>query len=268
MTRVASGALLVALLLAAIWWLPWWATAILGVLTAMRAAVELSQLAGALGVPVSPIVPPAAAGTLVLAVAFSDPRAPVFLLPLLPASLAAIAVAVGLSVLRGAPAGQATFVRAGVHALAPTYVGVPIGLLVAIHVTEGPAILTWLLLVIAVSDSAQYYAGRAFGRHALSPLISPKKTVEGAAGGLVFAVPAMIWSGSRFLPGVGWEWLAMLGAAIAVLGMTGDLFESALKRAADVKDSSGLIPGHGGVLDRLDGWFFAAPVYYAFLRAW
>ena len=85
---------------------------------------------------------------------------------------------------------------------------------------------------------------------------------------MVLAVPAMIWSGSQLLPGVGWAWLALLGAAIAVLGMTGDLFESALKRAADVKDSSTLIPGHGGVLDRLDGWFFAAPVYYAFLRVW
>ena len=125
-----------------------------------------------------------------------------------------------------------------------------------------------LIFTIVVSDSAQYYAGRAFGRRPLSPAISPKKTLEGAIGGMVLAVPAMIWSGSYFLPGVGPEWLALLGAAIAVLGMVGDLFESAIKRAAGLKDSSGLIPGHGGILDRLDAWLFAAPVYYAFLRVW
>jgi phosphatidate cytidylyltransferase len=267
MTRVASGALMVALLLAAIWWLPWWVTACLGVLTAARAGVELSSLAAAVGVPVSRAVPAAAAGTVVLAVAFSDPRAPIFVVSLLPTALAAVALAGGLSALRGAPAGQATFVRAGIHALAPVYLGVPIGVLVGIQLTEGPAMLTWLLLVIAVSDSAQYYSGRAFGRRPLAPVISPAKTIEGAIGGLLAAALAGAAGAAYLLPGARIPTAAGVAVLLALAGMAGDLFESLLKRSAGVKDSAALIPGHGGVLDRIDSYLFAAPMFYLLLAA-
>jgi phosphatidate cytidylyltransferase len=119
--------------------------------------------------------------------------------------------------------------------------------------------------VLVVSDSAQYYAGRAFGRRPLSPTISPKKTVEGAVGGVVFGTLAMIFGGRYVFESPAWM-LALVGAAISLLGIVGDLFESLLKRSAGVKDSSHLIPGHGGVLDRIDSWLFAAPVYYVFVR--
>ena len=121
-----------------------------------------------------------------------------------------------------------------------------------------------LLAVIVVSDSAQYYTGRAFGKRPLSPAISPKKTVEGAIGGVVFGTAAFAVGGSYLFGAPFWA-LALLGAAISLLGIVGDLFESLLKRSAGVKDSSQLIPGHGGVLDRIDSWLFAAPVYYMFL---
>jgi phosphatidate cytidylyltransferase len=122
-----------------------------------------------------------------------------------------------------------------------------------------------LLRVIVVSDSAQYYTGRALGKRPLSPAISPKKTVEGAIGGVVFGTIAMTLAGHYVFRSPIWM-LALLGAAISLLGIVGDLFESLLKRSAGVKDSSNLIPGHGGVLDRIDSWLFAAPVYYIFVR--
>ena len=123
-----------------------------------------------------------------------------------------------------------------------------------------------LALVIMVSDSAQYYTGRALGRRPLAPMISPKKTLEGAIGGMVFGTAAMIVGGRWVFAGTTLPVLALLGATIAALGIVGDLFESLLKRSAGVKDSSQLIPGHGGVLDRIDSWLFAAPVYYVFVR--
>src|SRR5262249_1695544 len=111
----------------------------------------------------------------------------------------------------------------------------------------------------------QYYVGRAFGRRPLSPTISPKKTVEGAIGGVIFGTLAMTVGGSYVFES-SIVLLALLGAVISMLGIVGDLFESLLKPSANVKDSSNLIPGHGGVLDRIDSWLFAAPVYYIFVR--
>jgi phosphatidate cytidylyltransferase len=127
------------------------------------------------------------------------------------------------------------------------------------------AVMT-LIAIIIVSDSGQYYAGRAFGRHPLALTISPKKTIEGAVGGFIAGMAAAVVVGHFWLPTIGPLELAVLGAALVALGIVGDLFESLLKRSAGVKDSSGLIPGHGGILDRIDSWLFAAPVYYVFLK--
>jgi phosphatidate cytidylyltransferase len=121
------------------------------------------------------------------------------------------------------------------------------------------------MATIVISDSAQYYCGRAFGRRKLAPSISPKKTVEGAIGGVLFGTAAMAGIGMRVFTAPLLV-LILVGATIVALGIVGDLFESLLKRSADVKDSSTLIPGHGGVLDRIDSWLFASPVYYVFVR--
>jgi len=119
---------------------------------------------------------------------------------------------------------------------------------------------------MAVSDSAQFYAGRLFGRRKLAPAISPAKTIEGAVGGLVAAAIGGFVVGPWCLPGLSAVGGLTAGVVLAVFGMAGDLFESLLKRSAGVKDSSNLIPGHGGVLDRIDSYLFAAPVFYLFLR--
>jgi phosphatidate cytidylyltransferase len=128
-------------------------------------------------------------------------------------------------------------------------------------VTMGLFLLTWM------ADTAAYYAGRTLGRHPLAPLISPKKTWEGAAGGLLGCMAlalgmAVWWGGSLAMP----HWLA-LGGIVGIVGPAGDLFESALKRAAGVKDSGSVLPGHGGMLDRFDALIFVAPLAAAYLFA-
>jgi phosphatidate cytidylyltransferase len=152
-------------------------------------------------------------------------------------------------------------------AVLPTlYLGLPIGAMVAIRETRGREALFLLMLTIAASDTAQYYTGRALGRRPLAATISPHKTVEGAAGGFLFGSLSMAVVGQWWLPSVPLALRAAIGAAVVTAGIAGDLFESMLKRSAGVKDSSTLIPGHGGVLDRIDALLFAAPVYYAVLR--
>jgi phosphatidate cytidylyltransferase len=118
-----------------------------------------------------------------------------------------------------------------------------------------------LMGTIWAGDAAAYYGGRAFGRHKLAPSISPNKTVEGSIAGLAGSILAGVLLGSWLLQRqIPFLILASLAAAIA--GQLGDLAESALKRSSGVKDSSSLLPGHGGMLDRLDSLLFAAPVFY------
>jgi phosphatidate cytidylyltransferase len=146
------------------------------------------------------------------------------------------------------------------------YLGLPIGALVAIREMRGRDALFLLMLTVIASDTAQYYSGRAFGRRRLAPAISPKKTVEGAVGGLVSGALVCAVIGALWLPVVPFVLRAAIGVMIVALGIAGDLFESMLKRSAGVKDSSSLIPGHGGILDRIDALLFAAPVYYVVLK--
>ena len=159
-----------------------------------------------------------------------------------------------------------TVQHAASEAFAVAYLGVPLGLLAAIHIRHGAWITLLLIATIVVSDSSQYYSGRAFGRRPLAPTISPKKTVEGALGGLVVASVFLVIAGMRVIPDAAPLPLALTGIVLVVLGICGDLFESRLKRDAGVKDSSALIPGHGGVLDRIDALLFATPAFYLYLR--
>jgi phosphatidate cytidylyltransferase len=126
----------------------------------------------------------------------------------------------------------------------------------------------WLmfgLMINWVGDTGAYYIGRRFGRHKLAPVVSPGKSWEGAAASLVSGV----LFGVIYLPlairGTSWLSAALLAIAANVAGQIGDLAESAIKRSAQVKDSGSLLPGHGGMLDRLDSTMFALPVLYALL---
>ena len=123
----------------------------------------------------------------------------------------------------------------------------------------------WLLFALAgtsASDTGAYAVGRLFGRHRMTPTLSPNKTWEGAAGGLVASVAAMMAVGALFELGVKpWEH-AVVALVVALLAQAGDLFESLLKRQAEVKDSGSIMPGHGGLLDRIDSILFALPAVY------
>jgi phosphatidate cytidylyltransferase len=120
--------------------------------------------------------------------------------------------------------------------------------------------------IIWAGDSAAYYTGRALGRHPLAVRVSPKKTVEGAIGGLVGSIAIGTAVGLWRLAEP-WPNLALISLVTAIAGQIGDLAESALKRSVGVKDSSSILPGHGGILDRLDSLLFAAPVFFWLLNA-
>jgi phosphatidate cytidylyltransferase len=122
------------------------------------------------------------------------------------------------------------------------------------------------LAVAWIADTAAYFAGRRWGRRKLAPSISPGKTTEGALGGLIFGASAMTAGGRWVFPETPSMTLLGVSAVVVAAGMIGDLFESLVKRSAGVKDSSNLIPGHGGVLDRIDSWLFAGPMFYLFTR--
>lgn len=124
---------------------------------------------------------------------------------------------------------------------------------------EGEWWVLWLLMVIFAGDTAAYYVGRALGETKLYPTVSPGKTWAGVVGGLAASLVVGVAAGKWLLIGVGGAALAGLAAILAVLGLLGDLFESMLKRQAQVKDASKLLPGHGGMLDRLDSILFSAP---------
>jgi phosphatidate cytidylyltransferase len=138
---------------------------------------------------------------------------------------------------------------------------------------NGPSVIAFLLCVVWAGDIAALYAGRALGRHKLAPTLSPNKTWEGAIGSVVgsVAVAALLLAAARYLetwnsarlafPGETAYWL-VLAVIVNVAAQLGDLAESALKRSAGVKDSGSLLPGHGGVLDRIDALLLAAPVLW------
>ncbi|HEX8686832.1 MAG TPA: phosphatidate cytidylyltransferase, partial [Pyrinomonadaceae bacterium] len=130
-------------------------------------------------------------------------------------------------------------------------------------------LLSYFFLVLMGSDTGAYYTGRAFGRHKLAPNVSPGKTWEGAAGGMAASLAAAALAHYWFFPEIGLGAALALAAVMNVLGVAGDLTESALKRGAKAKDAAQILPGHGGLLDRLDSLLFNAPLLYYFaLNYW
>ena len=177
---------------------------------------------------------------------------------LLAAAFAAVAVA-SLSCLMASENMRDAAVGMGLTAFAVPYFAVPALALYRLHLVDRWVVFL-LLAIVALGDSAAYFVGRSFGRHKLAPLISPKKTWEGSVGGFLAAVIATaIWSQWR-LGEVRADLLA-LAAVTAVAAQLGDLVESAFKRGAGVKDSSHILPGHGGFYDRMDAMILAAPTF-------
>ena len=130
---------------------------------------------------------------------------------------------------------------------------------------NGRELIFFVLLITWMGDTTAYYGGKGFGKHKLAPAISPKKTVEGAIIGLIGSIVGAIIAKSWFLDISILNAIAA-GILIGVFGQFGDLSESIIKRNLQVKDSGGIIPGHGGILDRVDSLLFSAPVFYYYYR--
>jgi phosphatidate cytidylyltransferase len=133
---------------------------------------------------------------------------------------------------------------------------VPAGLAMA---TLGPLQVLLVLVLVWIADTVAYFVGRAWGRRKLAPAISPAKTWEGAAGGL-FGALAYAIIGGFWIQGIAWAPFLAAAALLGMVSIVGDLFESAAKRQAGVKDSGSLLPGHGGILDRIDSATAALPL--------
>ncbi|HEX6851499.1 MAG TPA: phosphatidate cytidylyltransferase [Candidatus Polarisedimenticolaceae bacterium] len=145
----------------------------------------------------------------------------------------------------------------------------PMGFLAALRLIDremGPDLVLLLLLCVMLGDTAAYYTGRAFGKHRMAPSISPKKTWEGAAGALFGSLVAAALAHTWFFQRLTIVHAVALAVILCVVGVLGDLAESMLKRASGVKDASSLLPGHGGLFDRIDSLLFAGPALYGYWR--
>ena len=175
------------------------------------------------------------------------------------------------AMVRGAPFDR-MILSVGVTILSVMYVALLGGYLIAVRVGFGPALsrhlLSFFFLVLMGSDMAAYYGGRMFGRHKLAPSVSPGKTWEGAVAGMLASLLLAAASHYWFFPNLPLKFALPLAAVMNVVGVLGDLTESALKRSAGAKDTAQLLPGHGGILDRVDSLLFNAPLIYYFAWAY
>jgi phosphatidate cytidylyltransferase len=131
---------------------------------------------------------------------------------------------------------------------------------------RGGFIIITLMATIWICDSAAYFGGSALGKHKLFPRVSPNKTWEGAVFGFIFAILTVVAARYLVLDFLSWRVVLSIGLIVGIIGQMGDLIESLLKRDAGVKDSSALIPGHGGIFDRFDSLLMTAPFVYILLR--
>lgn len=143
------------------------------------------------------------------------------------------------------------------------YIAFLLSYLICIRKDEaGRELIFMLFLIIWLGDTLAYYIGTAVGKHPLAPSISPKKSIEGAIGGLLGSLGGALLAHYWFLPSISIANCIILSLITGIAGQIGDLCESMLKRNLKVKDSGSIIPGHGGLLDRLDSILFSAPVFF------
>jgi phosphatidate cytidylyltransferase len=150
------------------------------------------------------------------------------------------------------------------------YVGGLMSYLIALRMADaafgqGGNLMMMLFCVIWTGDSFAYFVGKSIGRHQLAPVVSPKKTWEGAIAGFIFSIAAALACRYTFVSQITLKDAIIIGILVGIAGQVGDLGESIIKRAVQVKDSGQILPGHGGVLDRIDSLLFAAPAMYYYL---
>ncbi len=159
-----------------------------------------------------------------------------------------------------------TFIDGIITLFGTLYIGWLLGHIVLMHyLPQGSFYILLSLFVTWIIDSGAYFAGSYLGKHKLCPHISPKKTIEGAFGGFLAGVISTVGFGTFWLK-LPLEHMILMGSIVGIIAQLGDLAESALKRYADIKDSGNIIPGHGGILDRVDSILFVIPTVYYYLK--
>ncbi len=277
MKRVATAAVLIPLVLAAVLFAPAWVLVLTVGAVAMLAANEFLRMAHGLGMAPyrRTVLALLGIGFLNGAAAFAWAEHPEeAVAPLVIAGIFLLPLAFLLAGMRK-PDLRQSVAAASVSYLTFFYIAFPLAALIAIRQIQpaGAYLLCLILVMVWVGDIAALYVGRAIGKHKLAPRISPGKTVEGAIGSLILTV-AVCWGLVQFalprlpLPHDSFYffvappvWVPLvLGIGVNLAAQLGDLVESMIKRGAGVKDSGALLPGHGGVLDRIDALLLAAPV--------
>jgi phosphatidate cytidylyltransferase len=278
-TRILTAAVLIPVVVAAVLWAGPWVVAGIVALVVVLGLNEFFRLSEQAGLPGHPrwttvcallliglqLLEAAHRGVWVhsdFGLLYSPDHSP------LPAEAALVVFLLGAAflVVTGRAPMKDRLSQLGIDCAAVLLIALPLSFLVRLHGAQphGPQMVLFLLVLLWIGDSAAYFAGRAFGRHKMAPEISPGKTWEGAVanllGSLVVGYLAARWI---TLPVV--HLVAMAGLA-NIAGQLGDLTESAYKRSAGAKDSGSLLPGHGGILDRVDSLIFAAPVVWYYFH--
>jgi phosphatidate cytidylyltransferase len=244
---------------------------VLAAISLVVALLEFWLLARKQQVRADPVAGILGATALLTVFYFTEQRRPPDLLVILIVLMLLTICSLVAAMLRGAPF-ERMISSAGVTVLGVMYVVLLGGHLVALRTGFSEALsrhlLSFFFLILMGSDSAAFYGGKAFGKHKLAPNVSPGKTWEGAVAGmlasLLLAAGAHYW----FFPELPLKFALPLAAVMNIAGVLGDLTESALKRSAGAKDTAQILPGHGGMLDRIDSLLFNAPLVYYFAHAY
>ena len=266
MKRLLTAVIVLPFLIASILisWL-WWLFVLMAAASMVLALWEFYLLAGKLQLKPDP-VPGFVAGAALITISLqNEPWLNFFLF--LVVIMALVIVTLTSAMLRGAPFDK-MIGSSGATILGVLYIALLGTHLVLIRTGFTPDLsrhlLSFFFLVLMGSDAGAYYVGRAFGKHKMAPKISPGKTWEGAVGGVAAALAMATLAHFWFFRELPLKWTLPLAFAMSVVGILGDLVESALKRSASAKDAANILPGHGGLLDRLDSLLFNAPLIYYF----
>lgn len=271
--RILTAAILIPLVVTAIWWGPTWLIAIVTAGVAILALWEFLSIAARMNLPSYRLWTCFAAAGIVAQQYYAARQASIVTLgqlldrsPRINLEFVLFATLVGYAIIAlGSRSVAETLPALSVSVAGLVFVVLPFSAVVRLHGVDviGHQLLLFTVVLVWAGDTAAYFVGRSIGRWKLAPTISPNKTWEGAIANFLGAllVAAIFGHWNRIAP---WHMLAM-GAVGSVAGQIGDLFESAWKRSAGVKDSGTILPGHGGMLDRIDALILAAPaVWYYF----
>ena len=259
MTRIVTAIALGAAVVAAVWWLP---AAYFNLLILAVASLGLLELAGIyLPDRVERCSSVAAGAAVSAAVLFGEGFG--FALLALPA----VFFALSLLFMRRTPELTGVAQRLGIASMGILYVGVSFSFWGPLReLSFGRELVLLALAPACLCDTFAYVAGKTMGKHKFAPRVSPNKTMEGFFGALAGSLAGVFLVRWLLLPHITWQSAAAFAVLVWIVSPFGDLVESMLKRSAGVKDSGNLIPGHGGVLDRLDALIFTGPAAYAFAR--